>query len=159
MKKNVQTELIKYIIDPARLSIPLHPKYQLELVLTHSVSFCQNMLITFCTDYLVVHHPAHVFEVAVIEECRTVELHPWTQLLHTDGADFWKHIAAQTQSIRSKIGKTHRDTVSETHLPISLQENSFKDGVHHALDLCSLLLQLWDDKQMAHESNFCHLAT
>lgn len=48
----------------------------------------------FAVVYLVVHHPAHVFEVAIIEKSRTVELHPQTQLLHTDRADFWEHIAA-----------------------------------------------------------------
>lgn len=56
------------------------------------------LLYIFAVVYLVVHHPAHVFEVAIIEKCRTVELHPQTQLLHTDGADFWKHIAAQAHT-------------------------------------------------------------
>lgn len=42
--------------------------------------------------HLIVHQPAHVFEVAIIEKCRTVKLHPHTQLLHTERADFWKHV-------------------------------------------------------------------
>lgn len=47
--------------------------------------------------HLVIHHPAHVFEVAIIEEYRTVEFHPRTQLLHTDRANFRKHVPARAQ--------------------------------------------------------------
>lgn len=74
------------------------------------------LLYIFAVVYLVVHHPAHVFEVAIIEKCRTVELHPQTQLLHTDGADFWKHIAAQAHTqnqIHCSLKATLKPQMSE----------------------------------------------
>lgn len=55
------------------------------------------MLHVYAAVYLVIHHPAHVFEVAIVKKYRTVELHPQTQLLHTDRANFRKHIPAQVQ--------------------------------------------------------------
>lgn len=37
--------------------------------------------------------------------------------------------------------------MSEKTVPVSLKENSLKDDVHHALDLCSLLLQLEEQQE------------
>lgn len=56
--------------------------------------FCaKSYYVALVTLYLVIHHPAHVLEVAIVEERRTVELHPQTQFLHTERADFWKYIS------------------------------------------------------------------
>lgn len=55
-------------------------------------------------DYLVIHHPAEILKVAVGEESGAVELHPRAQLLHTDGADFRKHVAARTDKKASAVG-------------------------------------------------------
>lgn len=52
-----------------------------------------------CYCHLIVHHPAHVFEVAIIEKCRTVKLHPHTQLLHTERAHFWKYVTERVRKI------------------------------------------------------------
>lgn len=86
--------------------------------------FCVTSHYMLAVVYLVVHHPAHVFEVAIIEKCRAVELHPQTQLLHTDRADLWKHIAAQThtQNHKTKLDNAPMHTesyaklMSEKHL-------------------------------------------
>lgn len=49
--------------------------------------------LTWC-HHLIVHHPAHVFEVAVVEESGAVEFHPQTQFLHADGADLRQNVPA-----------------------------------------------------------------
>lgn len=69
----------------------------------------------FAVVYLVVHHPAHGFEVAIVEKSRTVELHPQTQLRHTERADLWKHVAAQTHVLNKMrhIETTLKPTVSQ----------------------------------------------
>lgn len=58
-----------------------------------------NICFTFVIVHLIVHHPAHVFEVAIIEKCRTVKLHPHTQLLHAESADFWKYVTERVHEI------------------------------------------------------------
>ena len=58
--------------------------------------------------YLIVHHPAYVFEVAVIEECSAVELHPRTQFLCTHGADLWQHVPVDAQAYRETDRQTDR---------------------------------------------------
>lgn len=42
--------------------------------------------------------------------------------------------------------------VNKVNLPISFQKNSFEDDVHHALYLCSLLLQLDMHKETCTEA-------
>lgn len=61
------------------------------------------MLYVLFVVYLVIHHPAHVFEVAIIEKYRTVKLHPQTQPLHTDRANFRKHVPAQVQKQKETV--------------------------------------------------------
>lgn len=60
----------------------------------------------FIVVHLIVHHPAHVFEVAIVEKRRTVKLHPQTQLLHTDGADFGKNITERGHQILTLNSQT-----------------------------------------------------
>ena len=53
------------------------------------------------------HHPADVFEVAVVKERSAVELHPRTQLLCTHGADLWQHVAVDTHTHVQRETHTH----------------------------------------------------
>lgn len=67
----------------------------------------------FVIVHLIVHHPAHVFEVAIIEECRTVKLHPHTQLLHTERADFWKYVTERVHEILTLNSKAQTRSNAE----------------------------------------------
>ena len=61
------------------------------------------------------HHPADVFEVAVVEERSAVELHPRTQLLCTHGADLWQYVAVDTHTHTHTHTCTERETHTHAH--------------------------------------------
>lgn len=111
---------------------------------------CITINLCACVWYLIIHGPAHVLQVTVIKKRLTVHLHPHANLLNAYDSDLSNHIPAHTLNNKSalikcyffKILVIHSIKFLEICTPVSVDEYTFKNGIHHILNLILVFLEL-----------------